>query len=87
MGANADHVNESRADATAHRLTSRIDDLARALARAGASPEDSSRLLELAAIAAMHAVSLAEVSAVRPGRPHPVERAEPASPPVRAVAA
>ena len=63
MGANRDRVTS---DAVAHRMSSHIDELARALAAAGARQEDSSRLLELAALAAMHAVTLAEFSSEPP---------------------
>ncbi len=55
-------------DAVAHRMSGHIDGLARALAAAGAPAEETSRLLELAAIAAMHAVTLAEVAAEPPER-------------------
>ncbi len=50
-------------DSVAQRLSSHIDELARALARAGAPQAESSRLLELAALATMHAVALTEVAA------------------------
>ena len=63
MGSNLLTVTETRADVLAYRLSSRIDDLARALARAGAEPAASMRLLELAAVAAVHAVGLTELTA------------------------
>ncbi|MGZ4388583.1 MAG: hypothetical protein ACXVZL_04300 [Gaiellaceae bacterium] len=62
-------------DAVAHRMSGHIDGLARALAAAGAPAEETSRLLELAALAAMHAVTLVEVAAEPP---EPVRRAAPA---------
>ncbi|HSP70958.1 MAG TPA: hypothetical protein VLN26_01235 [Gaiellaceae bacterium] len=68
---------ETAADAVARRLTSHIDGIARALAATGAPQEESSRLLELAAMAAMHAVTLAEVAAEPPER---ARRAAPAPP-------
>jgi non-ribosomal peptide synthetase component F len=46
------------ADATACRLTERLDALAAALRAAGVSPEQSAALLASAATATMHAVTL-----------------------------
>lgn len=57
------------ADLLAHRLSDRIDELARALAAAGASDADRCRLLESAAMAAMHAVSLEALTAYEPPAP------------------
>ena len=56
------------ADAVAQRMSNHIDGLARALAAAGAPAEATARLLELAALATMHAATLVEVAAEPPER-------------------
>ncbi len=58
-----------RADVTAARLAARISELQRALGAAGARPGDAGRLLELAAVATIHAVELEELAAARPEPP------------------
>jgi hypothetical protein len=55
-------------DTLALRLSAQIDELARALSAAGPIGPDGLRLLESAAIAAMNAVSLDELSRVVPER-------------------
>ena len=57
-------------DVLALRLSAEIDALAASLAAAGPLGEDALRLLEAAAVAAMHAVSLEELrnDAPEPGR-------------------
>lgn len=64
-------------DAVAHRLSGHIDELARALAQARAPEPEAARLLELAALAAMHAVTLAELGADEPEEPAPRVEAPP----------
>lgn len=54
------------ADAVALRMSSHIDGLARTLAAAGAPAEATARLLELAALATMHAATLVEIAAEPP---------------------
>jgi hypothetical protein len=49
-------------------MSSHIDGLARALAAAGAPAQEAARLLELAALATMHAATLVEVAADPPER-------------------
>ncbi|HET8607826.1 MAG TPA: hypothetical protein VFL66_12470 [Gaiellaceae bacterium] len=75
------------ADAVAYRMSSHIDGLARALAGAGADEADASRLLELAALAAMHAVTLAEVAAEPPAPARRVAEPAPVAAPVHLPAA
>ena len=52
------HMTSDRSDVVAVRLTSQIDDLSRSLSRAGVALGQRVRLLELAAVAAMQAVTL-----------------------------
>lgn len=54
-----------RSERVERRLTQRLDELAGALERSGAPAETIGRLLELASVATMHAVSLELVSADR----------------------
>jgi hypothetical protein len=68
-------VTGTRAEALAFRLGGQIDELSRALAAAGATGPESMRLLESAALAAMHAVSLEALAGLGP---EPVRKAEPA---------
>lgn len=70
---------ESRSDRTARQLATRIEELASALHRAGAPVEASARLLELASLATMHAVSLDSF----PPRRTVAAAAEPIAEPVR----
>ncbi|MGI8421864.1 MAG: hypothetical protein ACR2MU_06355 [Gaiellaceae bacterium] len=70
---------ESRSDRTARQLATRIEELASALHRAGAPVEASARLLELASLATMHAVSLDSF----PPRRTVEAAAEPIAEPVR----
>jgi non-ribosomal peptide synthetase component F len=56
------------ADATARRLTERLDALAAALRAAGVSPEQSAARLASAATATMHAVTL---DVLHEGEPQP----------------
>jgi hypothetical protein len=58
-------TEEARSDLTARRLTLRLEELARALERAGARPVAATRLLESASVATMHAVSLDLVTSQR----------------------
>jgi hypothetical protein len=51
-------VQTDRTDLVAERLTAQIGDLSQSLARAGVALDQRARLLELAAVAAMQAVSL-----------------------------
>ena len=74
MSANPEPVAATRVDAVAGRLSEQIRDLSRALELAGVPPAESTRLLELASIAAMRAVTLEELGALRP---EPVRRVEP----------
>jgi len=67
------------ADVLALRLSAEIDELASALAAAGPLGDGALRLLESAAVAAMHAVSLEELR--REEAEAPRQAAEPA--PVR----
>jgi hypothetical protein len=53
-------------DTLALRLSARIDELASSLAAAGPIGAEGMRLLESAALAAMHAVALEELSRVEP---------------------
>jgi hypothetical protein len=59
-------------DLVAVRLTAQIDDLARALARAGVPLGEQARLLELASVAALEAVALEATHAGPPAAPAPV---------------
>jgi hypothetical protein len=72
-----------RSDVVAVRLSAQIDGLARALTAAGAPADASARLLELAAVAALHAVSLAELT----GDDREPEPAGTAVPPAASLAA
>jgi len=63
-----------RTDALACRLGAEIDALSRALAAAGVGGEAAARLLESAALAAMHAVSLEALAEAPPERPRRGER-------------
>jgi hypothetical protein len=56
---------ETRSERTERLLTQRLEELARALERSGASAGAVGRLLELASVATMHAVALDLVSAGR----------------------
>jgi hypothetical protein len=67
-------------DVVALRLAERIDELSRALARAGVAPDASAQLLELAAVAAMHAVSLDALSAPAPAPSRRLRVAPPPAP-------
>jgi hypothetical protein len=58
-------TRKARSERTARLLTRRLDELAVALERAGAPPEPVARLLELASVATLHAVSLGLLSAER----------------------
>ncbi len=51
-------ARETRSERTARVLSARLDALASALMRSGARPDDIARLLELASLATLHAVSL-----------------------------
>jgi hypothetical protein len=54
-----DTVSEAtRSERTARILSGRLEELARALERAGAPPESAARLLEAASVATLHAVAL-----------------------------
>lgn len=75
------------ADAVALRMSSHIDGLARALAAAGAPAEATARLLELAALATMHAATLVEIAAEPPERARRAAPAPAASEPPRLSAA
>jgi hypothetical protein len=59
-------------DAVAARLAARIDELSRALSRAGVPLEERARLLENAALAAVRAVMLDAKREPAPARPAPV---------------
>jgi hypothetical protein len=48
----------ARSERTVRLLTARLEELARALERAGVRPRQASRLLESASVATMHAVTL-----------------------------
>ena len=48
----------TRSERTARILGGRLEELARALERAGTPPEAASRLLEAASVATLHAVTL-----------------------------
>lgn len=56
---------EARSERTARLLSHRLDELAVALEASGAPAEPVARLLELASVATMHAVSLDLLSAER----------------------
>ncbi|MGH3104810.1 MAG: hypothetical protein ACRDN6_12020 [Gaiellaceae bacterium] len=79
-------THEARCERTARLLSQRLDELATALERAGAPAEPMGRLLELASVATMHAVSLELLSSERASsiwrtavEQHPVlEQLEPA---------
>lgn len=76
-------------DDRSRRLGERMDAFARALSSAGVDPETASRLLETAATAALHALTLElllEPPAAPEIEPAPVEQL-PAEPPVRVAAA
>ncbi|HET7567502.1 MAG TPA: hypothetical protein VFJ91_05885 [Gaiellaceae bacterium] len=80
-------------DERSRRLGERVDAFARALSGAGVDAETASRLLETAATAALHALTLelllaepAAPATVPASEPAPVERL-PAEPPVRVAAA
>lgn len=75
------------ADAVALRMSSHIDGLARTLAAAGAPAEATARLLELAALATMHAATLVEIAAEPPELTRRAEPAPAASKPPRLSAA
>lgn len=51
-------ARENRSERTARLLSQRLEDLAGALERSGASNEAVGRLLELASVATLHAVQL-----------------------------
>lgn len=66
-GANTTRVvtGETRSERTERLLTQRLEELAAALERSGASADAIGRLLELASVATVHAVALELVSAER----------------------
>jgi hypothetical protein len=72
-------------DAVAARLAARIDELSRALSRAGVPLEERARLLENAALAAVQAVMLDARQVPEPAAPAPVTPIE-AAPSLRSVA-
>ena len=76
-----------RPESTALNVTDRIDALATALRAAGVQPEQTSRLLASAAIAALHAVTLDALLEMNPA-PAQVAHADvtPAEQPVRLAA-
>jgi hypothetical protein len=56
-------VKTDRTDVVAERLTAQIGDLSQSLARAGVGLDQRAQLLELAAVAALQAVSLEAATA------------------------
>lgn len=91
--ANLREVHARDLDERSRRLGDRVDAFARALSAAGVDADTASRLLETAATAALHALTLelllepdaAPVPAV-PGESAPVEQL-PVEPPARVAAA
>ena len=90
-------VAETRSERTERLLAMRLEELARALDRAGAPRLEAGRLLELASVATLNAVALDLLTAERAARVwrdarerHPVietvEAQQPAPPPVRLAA-
>jgi hypothetical protein len=81
-------VHTDRTDVVAERLTGQIRELSQSLGRAGVSLEERSRLLELAALAAIQAVCLdaSSVQAYEQPAPTPVTKIADA-PSLRDVAA
>lgn len=59
-------VHADRSDVVAVRLTSQIDELSQSLSRAGVPLAERARLLEIAALAAMQAVTLEASHATEP---------------------
>ncbi len=58
-------TRETRSERTLRLLTLRLEELARALERSGARAESVRRLLELASLATLHAVSLELITSER----------------------
>lgn len=82
-------VPADRSDVVADRLTCQIDELSRSLSRAGVPLTERARLLELAALATMQAVTLEASQASNPepeAAPAPVTPLS-AAPSLRAAAA
>ena len=58
-------THEDRAELTARRLALRLDELGAALRSAGVAPDAATALVESAAVATMHAISLELLTAER----------------------